>query len=96
MKTLTATLATAAALAVTACSGEAGDNGSTGSISIDGYTATNVVQVETDDLEGVGRLIDVAIEAGANRVQQLSFGLKDDQPVRAEALREATVRASVL
>lgn len=60
---------------------------------IDGYTATNVVQVKSDDLKGVGRLIDVAIESGANRVQQLRFILKDDQPLRAQALREATLRA---
>lgn len=60
---------------------------------IDGYVATNVVQVQSEDLEGVGKLIDLALASGANRIQQMRFVLKDEQPVRAQALREATVRA---
>jgi uncharacterized protein YggE len=60
---------------------------------IDGYVATNVVQLKSDDLDGVGKSIDLALAAGANRVQSLRFELKDEQPVRARALREATGRA---
>lgn len=58
-----------------------------------GYTATNIVEVTTGDLSAVGKIIDTAIQAGANRVQGLQFGLKDDQPVRGQALRLATIQA---
>lgn len=58
-----------------------------------GYTATNLVQVTTADLSLVGRIIDTATGAGANRVQSLSFGLKDSQNVESLALRQAAARA---
>ena len=60
---------------------------------IAGYRASNVVQIVSDDLEGVGKLVDRALAAGANRVTSLSFVRKDEQPVREQALREATIRA---
>ncbi len=58
-----------------------------------GYTATNTVQVSLSDLSLIGKVIDTGIQAGANRVQGLQFGLKDDQPMRAQALKLATVQA---
>jgi len=58
-----------------------------------GYTASNVVRVTLNDLTNVGRLIDVASAAGANRVQALHFTLRDEQAVRAQALREAATKA---
>jgi len=58
-----------------------------------GYEATNVVQVRTGKLDQVGKLIDAATRSGANRIQQLRFELKDEEGVRAEALRNATLRA---
>jgi uncharacterized protein YggE len=58
-----------------------------------GYTANNIVRVTLDDLLRVGSVIDAATQGGANRVQQLQFTLKDEQPVRARALREAAVKA---
>jgi uncharacterized protein YggE len=58
-----------------------------------GYTATNTVQVTLSDLSLIGKVIDTGIQAGANRVQGLQFGLKDDQPTRAQALKLATVQA---
>jgi len=58
-----------------------------------GYTATNTVEARLSDLSLIGRAIDTAINAGANRVQGLQFGLKDDQRVRLQALRLATVEA---
>ena len=56
----------------------------------DGFTAANVVRVDTGALDQVGNIIDVATSAGANRVQQLQFLLRDEEPSRAEALRAAT------
>jgi uncharacterized protein YggE len=64
-----------------------------GQPTITGYTATNVVRVTTNDLKQIGQVIDVAIRAGANNVQSLQFTLRDEQSVRAKALREAATRA---
>jgi uncharacterized protein YggE len=58
-----------------------------------GYTASNTVQVILTDLSLIGKVIDTGIQAGANRVQGLQFGLQDDQPSRAQALKMATAQA---
>lgn len=58
-----------------------------------GYTASNTVQVTLTDLSLIGKVIDTGIQAGANRVQGLQFGLQDDQPSRAQALKMATAQA---
>ena len=60
---------------------------------LDGYTATNVVRVTTGKLDQVGRIVDAATSAGANNVRSLEFRLRDEEPTRAAALREATLRA---
>lgn len=58
-----------------------------------GYTAANVVQVTLDDLARIGAVIDAATQAGANQVQGIQFTLRDQEAVRAEALRQAAQRA---
>jgi uncharacterized protein YggE len=58
-----------------------------------GYTASNTVLVTMSDLSLIGKVIDTGIQAGGNRVQGLQFGLKDDQPIRLQALKLATVQA---
>jgi uncharacterized protein len=58
-----------------------------------GYTATNIVELVSGDLSNIGRYIDTAISAGANRVQGLSFSLKDDAQARSQALRQAVLNA---
>ncbi len=60
---------------------------------ITGYTATNVVQVMTEDLAGVGKLIDAATQTGANQVNRLEFTLKDPQAAHAQALQQAAAKA---
>jgi uncharacterized protein YggE len=55
-----------------------------------GYTAQNTVTVNTGALDLVGALIDSAIAAGANRVNSLSFSVKDDTKARTEAITIAT------
>jgi uncharacterized protein YggE len=42
-----------------------------------GYQVTNMIQVKVTDLNKVGEAIDAATTAGANRVDSISFGLKD-------------------
>ena len=58
-----------------------------------GYTAQNTVQVTLTDLSIIGKVIDTGVAAGANRVQSLQFGLQNDQPMRTQALKMATVQA---
>jgi uncharacterized protein YggE len=64
-----------------------------GEPTIEGYTALNVVQVQLDDLTRIGAVIDAATQSGANRVQGIQFTLRDQDSVRAQALREAATRA---
>jgi uncharacterized protein YggE len=54
-----------------------------------GYNASNTVRVTLGDIGKVGKVIDTAIDAGANQVQGLSFELKDDRDARQEAMSAA-------
>lgn len=58
-----------------------------------GYAVTNIVRVRTLDVTAVGRLVDSALKLGANEVQRVSFGLKDPEPIHAEALKAAALKA---
>jgi uncharacterized protein len=64
-----------------------------GEPTLEGYTAVNVVQVTLDELGKIGAVIDAATQSGANHVQGIQFTLRDQDAVRAEALREAALRA---
>jgi hypothetical protein len=58
-----------------------------------GYTVTNIVEATLTDLTQVGKVIDTAIQSGANRVQGISFGLQDRTAPVAQALKLAAARA---
>lgn len=58
-----------------------------------GYLATNVVRVEIHEINNIGAVIDAGIGAGANRLEGLSFGLKDDTLFRKKALQQAVLNA---
>ncbi|MGH7794000.1 MAG: SIMPL domain-containing protein [Candidatus Binatia bacterium] len=58
-----------------------------------GYTASNTLRIKTTDLILVGRLIDSAMQAGANNVHRLVFTLKDELAAQLEALRMASAKA---
>ncbi|MBS0579328.1 MAG: SIMPL domain-containing protein [Proteobacteria bacterium] len=60
---------------------------------ITGYSAANIVQVTLDDLNRISNVIDAASQAGANDVRGIQFTLRDQDAVRAEALRKAAARA---
>jgi uncharacterized protein len=64
-----------------------------GQPTLSGYTASNTVAIVTDDLAKVGKVIDAGTQAGANNVRGLEFQLKDETPVRAQALTEAARKA---
>lgn len=59
-----------------------------------GYTASNDIDVETRKVDAVGALIDAAIAAGAARVGEISFGLRDPGPARNRALKAAGADAA--
>jgi uncharacterized protein len=57
------------------------------------YQATNQVVVRLDDIDLVGRVVDAAVEAGANRVTGIRFEISDPDAAYHEALRLAVQRA---
>ena len=60
---------------------------------LDGYEASNSVTVIVDDLNLVGKIIDTALNHGANRVDSLNFGLRNKTAYQDEALRLAVLDA---
>jgi uncharacterized protein YggE len=60
---------------------------------IRGYRVTNTVQARAGNVSAVGRLLDAALQAGANNVEQVGFTLKDPETARNQALRLASVKA---
>jgi uncharacterized protein YggE len=64
-----------------------------GKSTISGYTANNTVEVSTDDLADAGKIIDTASAGGANQIQNLQFGLQDQNSAEAQALHQASLEA---
>ena len=60
---------------------------------VDGYQVTNIVVVVVEPVSKVGEIIDVALEAGANRVAGLNFEIKDATAAREAAIKQAVERA---
>ena len=60
---------------------------------LEGYEATNSVTIIVDDLNLVGKVIDAALNHGANRVDSLNFGLRNKNVYQDEALRLAVLDA---
>jgi uncharacterized protein YggE len=58
-----------------------------------GYTARNGIEVTLDSIAAVGRVIDIALAAGANRVSGAGFQLKDSDQAYQEALALAVADA---
>ena len=60
---------------------------------ITGYQANNSVLATVNDLSLTGKVIDAASDAGANNITGISFSLRDDNAIRAQALAEAALKA---
>ena len=60
---------------------------------LEGYEATNSVTIIVDNLNLVGKVIDTALNHGANRVNSLNFGLRNKNSYQDEALRLAILDA---
>jgi uncharacterized protein YggE len=58
-----------------------------------GYRASNQVLLRTTQLDRAGSLIDTALGAGANRMDGISFRLRDTAAAQAAALRSAVEAA---
>ena len=65
----------------------------TGTRSIAGYRVQNNLRVTLPDVEATGRVLDQAVEAGANRVANLQFEASDTREARLEALEQAVLSA---
>ncbi|GIW05724.1 MAG: hypothetical protein KatS3mg060_0529 [Dehalococcoidia bacterium] len=55
------------------------------------YQASSILAIELDSVQQVGPTIDAAIQAGANQVQGVQFGLRDESAARQRAI-DAAVR----
>ena len=60
---------------------------------LEGYEASNSVTIIVDDLNLVGKIIDAALNHGANQVNSLNFGLRNKTAYQDEALRLAVLDA---
>jgi len=59
---------------------------------LEGYTASNVIKVTTKDVDETGSLVDVAVDSGANSIQNVNFGLSKEK--QKEVSGQALLRAS--
>ena len=60
---------------------------------IAGYQASYTLSVHLTRIDTVGQVIDAGLAAGANQVQGVDFGLREDQAARGRALAEAVGEA---
>lgn len=54
-----------------------------------GCTATNYIAVRVDEVVKAGNVIDAALNNGANRIDSLSYDVKEPESLRRAALKEA-------
>ncbi len=50
------------------------------------YVVNNSLKITTEDIDGLGKLIDAAATSGANNINSIQFGLKDDSALYNQAL----------
>ncbi|MFQ5941732.1 MAG: SIMPL domain-containing protein [Nitrososphaerales archaeon] len=68
---------------------------------VTGYRTSNIVTVKTDKLEMAGEIIDTAVDAGANRVNNIFFTLSDElrkklsDQLIGEAVKDAKMKADL-
>lgn len=57
------------------------------------YYVHNRITITTDELDQVGKIVDVAVKAGANQVQSVTFDIVDKQEMQLQALEVAIKQA---
>jgi uncharacterized protein len=60
-----------------------------------GWEAANMVRVTVSDIDAVGDIVDAAVQAGANRIDGISFRVDDQSAAEAAARAAAVADASV-
>ncbi|NLM41245.1 MAG: SIMPL domain-containing protein [Firmicutes bacterium] len=65
------------------------NRGSSSEETVTTYWVQNRINIKTQDLDGIGEIIDRAVKAGANQVQGIRFDVQDKQALQLEALRLA-------
>jgi len=67
---------------------------------LSGFTATNTVEIRVRNLDNLGKLLDSAIQAGGNTINQIQFEISDTGPLvtqaRQAAMQSAHDKASAL
>ena len=60
-----------------------------------GWRATQTLKIKTTDLSKVGAIVDIAVNNGANQINNINFGLSEEkeQEFKTQALAEATKNA---
>lgn len=58
-----------------------------------GYQVLNIVSVRTENMELISRIIDESVRAGANRVEDVTFTLRNQTSASQNALRQAVANA---
>lgn len=65
-----------------------------------GYEVSNAISVKITDIQQVGRVIDTAVQNGANRVSNIQFSIEDTERYKQEAivraLRDAQMKARTI
>jgi len=60
---------------------------------IDGYRVSNQVRLTVRDVKKLGDVLDEAIEAGANRINSISFDVANAETIKDEARKQAMANA---
>lgn len=60
---------------------------------ITGYQASNQVEVRLEDVSKLGVVLDALVTAGANRMNGISFAIRDDTDLLAQARAQAVAEA---
>ena len=75
-------------------------NDSNNSRSLAGFTASNIVEVRTQNLQNLGTLLDQSVKAGANTIENISFEVSNPEnmtdQVRETAVQNARHKAEEL
>lgn len=58
-----------------------------------GYSVSNIVQVKIRKLDNVGKIVDAAVNAGANTLGGLTFTIDDSSKAEADARKQAVQNA---
>lgn len=76
------------------------DNGKNHENTITGYTVNNTITVTITDISITGKVIDLALQNGANQVNSLNFSARNTEKIRRQAMtaavKDAREKADIL